>query len=49
MNINLPFEINKLLRRYALDNDLGSREKATEYILKKELFTFYKVEIKEAK
>lgn len=45
MTLDLPYDLNKLLKRYALDNDLGSREKATIIILNGFLKEFYKKEL----
>lgn len=44
MKVDLPKEINKLLRMYAIETELGSKERATIYILKNFLIQFYKLE-----
>lgn len=46
MQVDVPKDINLLLRKYALESELGSREKATIYILKNFLIQFYKTEVK---
>ncbi len=43
MNIDLPKKLNKMLRRFAIDKELGSREKSTIYILWNFLDEFYNV------
>lgn len=43
MRLDIPPELNKLLRKYALEYDKGSREKATVFILKNFLFELYKL------
>ena len=42
MNVDLPDDVNKLLRKYVIDLELKNRENATIYILKKFLQEFYK-------
>ena len=42
MQVKLPEQLNKMLRKFALENDLGSREKATIHILTNFLIEFYK-------
>lgn len=44
MRLDVPKDINKQLRRYAIDKDKGSREKATIYILEQFLKEFYKMD-----
>jgi hypothetical protein len=44
MKVDLPKELNKLLRRYAIDYEKGSREKSTLFILENYLFELYKNE-----
>jgi len=46
MQLDVPPEINILLRMYAINLKLGSRERATIYILKNFLDEFYKGERK---
>lgn len=46
MKVDLPKELNLLLRKYALDYEKGSREKATIYILGNYLFELYNVKEK---
>lgn len=43
MQLDVPPELNKLLRKFALDSDKGSREKATLFILKNFLLEIYKI------
>lgn len=42
MQVDLPPKINLLLRKYALDSEKGSREKATIFILESFLKELYK-------
>jgi len=44
MRLDLPEELNKFLRKYALEYEKGSREKATIFILTKFLGELYKKE-----
>ena len=44
MRVNVPEELNWLLRRYALEYRKGSREKATLFILENFLKQIYKNE-----
>ena len=46
MKVDFPKELNLLLRKYALDYEKGSREKATIYILSNYLFELYNVKEK---
>lgn len=41
MKLDLPKELNKLLRKYAVDYEMGSREKSTIYILQTFLNKLY--------
>lgn len=43
MQVNLPDNVNKLLRRYVIEMDKNSREKATIYILENFLNQLYGV------
>ncbi len=43
MKLNLPQEINILLRRYVLENNLKSKERAITFILKGFLHELYRV------
>ena len=45
MKVDLPKDLNLLLRKYALDYEKGSREKATIYILGNYLYQLYKVKV----
>ena len=40
--VDIPEDLNKLLRRYVIDFDKGSREKAIIYILENVLKRVYK-------
>jgi len=42
MQVDIPEELNLLLRKYALEFEKGSREKATIYILENFLKQVYK-------
>lgn len=46
MRLNIPEEINFLLKKFALEYKHGSREKATIYILKEFLEKIYELEKK---
>jgi len=46
MRLDVPDELNKLLRKYAIDYEKGSREKATIYILEQFLIKLYEMERK---
>lgn len=49
MQVDIPREINKLLRRYVLENDKINRELATIYILENFLKQYYNIKDKEDK
>ena len=46
MRVDLPKDLNKLLRKYAIDFEKGSREKATIFILSNFLYEVYKTKEK---
>ncbi|KKK62942.1 hypothetical protein LCGC14_2999280 [marine sediment metagenome] len=43
MKLNLPTEINILLRRYVLENNIKNKERAITFILKGFLYELYKI------
>ena len=43
MKLNLPEEINILLRRYVLENNMKNKERAITFILKGFLHELYKI------
>lgn len=46
MQVDIPKNLNLLLRKYALEYEKGSREKATIFILGNFLYELYKVKEK---
>lgn len=46
MHLDIPEDVNSLLRKFAIDEEKGSREKATVYILANFLKEYYRKEIR---